>query len=147
MGTITPRKRKDNSVRYTAHIRINRDGRTVYQESQTFNRKQLAKAWIKRREAEPDRPDAVDHANYKSATLTQMIDRYLIEYEAVRPPGKTKRVTLTVTSKTPLSMLCIRVDSFAKWVMALVCGVLSLHWVCVAHHFFQTEVFSQRSFT
>lgn len=33
MGTITMRKRKDNSVSYTAQIRINRDGRTVYLNS------------------------------------------------------------------------------------------------------------------
>ncbi|WP_024694380.1 tyrosine-type recombinase/integrase [Pseudomonas syringae] len=105
MGTITPRRRKENSVSYTAQIRINRDGRTVYQESQTFNRKQLAKAGIKRREAEPDRFDAIDRANYKSVTLTQMIDRYLIEYGAVRPPGKNKRVTLTAIGKTWLGSI------------------------------------------
>ena len=51
MGSITVRKRKDGSVAYNAQVRINRDGRTVYQESQTFDRKQVAQAWIKRREA------------------------------------------------------------------------------------------------
>jgi len=54
MGTITSRKRKDNSTAYTAQIRINRDGKTVYQESQAFDRKQVAQAWIKRRH-DPDR--------------------------------------------------------------------------------------------
>jgi hypothetical protein len=44
MGTITSRKRKDNSTAYTAQIRINRDGKTVYQESQTFDRKQVVRA-------------------------------------------------------------------------------------------------------
>lgn len=38
---------------YTAQLRINRGGRTVYQESQAFDRKQVAQAWIKRRETEP----------------------------------------------------------------------------------------------
>ncbi|AGE24963.1 hypothetical protein TU75_12945 [Pseudomonas poae] len=46
MGTITAHKREDNSTAYTAQIRINRDGKTVYQESQTFDRKQVAQAWI-----------------------------------------------------------------------------------------------------
>jgi hypothetical protein len=39
MGTITSRKGKDNSTVCTAQIRINRDGATVYQESQAFDRK------------------------------------------------------------------------------------------------------------
>ncbi|MBV1813447.1 tyrosine-type recombinase/integrase [Pseudomonas viridiflava] len=105
MGTITTRKRKDNSVSYTAQIRINRDGRTVYQESQTFNRKQIATAWIKRRETELAEPGAIERANHKGATITQMIDRYLIEYETVRPLGKTKRATLTAIGKTWLGSI------------------------------------------
>lgn len=52
MDTITSRERKDNSVTYTAQIRINWDGETVYQESQAYDPKQVAKAWIKRRETE-----------------------------------------------------------------------------------------------
>ena len=39
MGTITVRKRKDGSTGYTAQIRIVQKGVTVYQESQTFDRK------------------------------------------------------------------------------------------------------------
>ena len=62
MGTITSRKRKDNSTAYTAQIRINRDGRTVYQESQTFDRKLAAQAWIKRRETELSEPGAIERA-------------------------------------------------------------------------------------
>lgn len=53
MGTITARKRKENSTAYTAQIRINRDGKTVYQESQTFDRKQVARACIKANGQEP----------------------------------------------------------------------------------------------
>ena len=62
MGTITSRKRKDNSIAYTAQIRINRDGKTVYQESQTFDRKQVAQAWIKRRETGLAVPDTFRQA-------------------------------------------------------------------------------------
>lgn len=36
MGTITTRKRKDGSSRYTAQIRIMQKGVTVYTVSQTF---------------------------------------------------------------------------------------------------------------
>ncbi|APC20809.1 hypothetical protein BME99_10360 [Pseudomonas protegens] len=40
MATIRARKLADGSVSYTAQIRIKRDGVQVYQESQTFARKQ-----------------------------------------------------------------------------------------------------------
>lgn len=65
MATIRPRKKADGTISYTAQIRINRDKVTVYQESQTFARKQAVVAWAKRREpswrslvqlSEPGRP-------------------------------------------------------------------------------------------
>ncbi|MCQ3002605.1 tyrosine-type recombinase/integrase [Pseudomonas syringae] len=100
MGTITSSKRKDNSVAYTAQIRVHRDGKTVYQESQTFERKQIAQAWIKRRETELSASGAIDRANRKGATVKEMIDRYLDEYGVLRPLDKTKRATLKATSET-----------------------------------------------
>lgn len=50
MGTITRRENK-KGVTYTAQIRLRREGLIVYQESQTFERKQTAQAWISKREA------------------------------------------------------------------------------------------------
>ncbi|MGH8352228.1 MAG: hypothetical protein ACRERY_01655 [Pseudomonas sp.] len=50
MGSITPRPCKGGGIGYTAQIRIMRDGAVVYQESQTFDRKQAAQAWVKRQE-------------------------------------------------------------------------------------------------
>lgn len=50
MGTITVRKAKNGEKRYTAQIRLRRNGVIVYQEFQTFGRRQLAKAWLSRRE-------------------------------------------------------------------------------------------------
>ncbi len=72
MGTITARKRKDNSTAYTAQIRINRDGKTVYQESQTCDRKQVAQAWIKRRETKLAQPGAIERVNRKGMTINKV---------------------------------------------------------------------------
>jgi integrase len=94
MGTITQRKRKDGSSGFTAQIRITKEGKVVYQESQTFDRKATAQAWIRKREAELYEPGAVEKANRKGVTIKQMIDKYLVEYEKLRPLGKTKRATL-----------------------------------------------------
>lgn len=124
MGTITARKRKDNSTAYTAQIRINRDGKTVYQESQTFDRKQVAQAWIKRRETELAQPGAIERANRKGVTIKQMIEQYLDEYEKLRPLGKTKRATLMAISETWLgevndsSLTSQNLVEFAQWRMS-----------------------------
>ncbi|TWR85071.1 site-specific integrase [Pseudomonas saxonica] len=105
MGTITVRKRKDGSTGYTAQIRIMQKGVTVYQESQTFDRKATAQTWIKRVETEMSVPGAIEKANRSGVTVKEMIDRYLLEYEKLRPLGKTKRATLKAIGETWLGKL------------------------------------------
>jgi len=105
MGTITVRKRRDGSTGYTAQIRIMQKGVTVYQESQTFDRKATAQAWIKRVETEMSVPGAIEKANRSGVTVKEMIDRYLLEYEKLRPLGKTKRATLKAIGETWLGKL------------------------------------------
>lgn len=123
MGTITSRKRKDNSTAYTAQIRINRDGKTVYQESQTFDRKQVAQAWIKRRETELAEPGGIERANRKGVTIKKMIEQYMDEYEKIRPLGKTKNATLKAIKDTWLGELddsaltSQKLVEFAQWRM------------------------------
>ena len=95
MATIRVRKRADGSVRYTAQIRIKRNGVQVYQETQSFVRKQAAQVWARRREAELDQPGAIERLSRTGVSVKDMIDRYLVEVERARPLGKTKRGTLT----------------------------------------------------
>jgi len=80
-------------------------GVTVYQESQTFDRRSTAQVWIKRRETELAEPGAIARANRKGVTVRQMIERYLDEYEKIRPLGKTKRATLKAIGETWLGAL------------------------------------------
>lgn len=94
MATIRARKRADGTTSYTVQIRINRDKELVYQESQTFARKQAAQAWAKRRETELAEPGAIERANRKGHSVREMIDRYLVERAKVEPLGKTKKATL-----------------------------------------------------
>lgn len=105
MATIRPRKRADGTVSYTAQIRIKRDGLQVYQESQTFARKQAAQAWARRREADLDQPGAIERANRKGVTVKEMIERYLLEMEKARPLGKTKRATLNAIAETEFGQM------------------------------------------
>ncbi|WP_315903691.1 site-specific integrase [Pseudomonas citronellolis] len=100
MATIRKRKRKDGTFGYTAQIRIMRDGQQVYQESQTFDRQQAAKAWAARREAELAEPGAIERANRGGHLLKDVIQRYLDEYERIRPMGKTKNRTLRAIARS-----------------------------------------------
>lgn len=67
MATIGARKLADGAVSDTAQIRIKRDGVQVYQESQTFARKQAAQAWARQRESELDEPGALERASRRGA--------------------------------------------------------------------------------
>lgn len=124
MGTITSRRRQDGTTGYTAQIRIVRDGRRVYQETKTFDRKQTAQAWIKRRETELAEPGAIERVNRKGVTVKEIIERYLDEYEKIRPLGKTKRATLKAIGETWLGETAdqdvtsqVLVD-YARWRLA-----------------------------
>ena len=76
MGTISSWKRKDGSTNHIAQIRIMREGVKVYQESQTFDRKPAAKAWIKKREAELALPGALERlARTRRRTLAHCTKR------------------------------------------------------------------------
>ncbi len=105
MATIRARKRTDGSSSYTAQIRLIRDGVQVYQESQTFARKQAAQAWVRKREAELDQPGAIERANRVGATVKEMIERYMVEMEKARALGKTKLATLKAISESYLGQV------------------------------------------
>lgn len=102
MATIRTRKKADGTLSYLVQIRISRDKTTVYQESQTFARKQAAQAWAKRRETELSEPGAIERAKRQGLTVRHMIERYLLEAEKARPLGESKRRTLTAIQRSPL---------------------------------------------
>lgn len=105
MGSISIRKRKDGSTAYHAQVRIMQQGVTVYQETQTFDRKTAAQNWVKKIETEMAAPGAIAKSKRKGVTVKEMIDRYLLEYEKLRPLGKTKRATLKAIGETWLGKL------------------------------------------
>lgn len=50
-------------------------------------------------------PGAIDKASRSGVTFKEMIQRYLLEYEKLRPLGKTKRATLKAIGETWLGKL------------------------------------------
>lgn len=95
MGTIIERKRA-TGVRYTAQIRIKRDGQVVHQEAETFSKRDKAADWIKKREKALARPGGLEAAmktpKGDSHTLADAIDKYLEQTE--KTPGRTKSQVL-----------------------------------------------------
>jgi integrase len=90
MGTIIGRTRKDGTTSFLAQILLKRKGQIVHRESQTFDRKQAAKAWLARRETELREPGALDKR--EDPKLADVIDRYIAA--AKRPLGSTKKQVL-----------------------------------------------------
>lgn len=77
MGTIIERTRKDGSRAFTAQIVIKQGGKIVHRESETFDRKQAANAWIVKREAELKAPGGLEKK--EDPPLSAVIDRYITE--------------------------------------------------------------------
>ena len=115
MATIRARKLADGTVSYTAQIRIKRDGVQVYQESQTFARKQAAQAWVRKRETELDQPGAIERANRQGATVKEMIDRYLVEMEKARPLGKTNAQPSRLSANRTWASSWTRTSTASSW--------------------------------
>jgi hypothetical protein len=76
MGTIVARKRKDGTTGFTAQVVRKQAGEIVWREAKTFDRKQAANAWIKKRETELSEPGGIERARTPTGTLGEAIDRY-----------------------------------------------------------------------
>jgi integrase len=112
MGTITMRSRDDGSQGYRAQIRIKVKGKIVHQESQTFERRQAANAWMARRETELREPGALGRIGSadNDPPLSEAIDRYVKESE--RAIGRTKAQVLRSIKKYAIAdMRCSKITS------------------------------------
>ena len=108
MGSIISRKRKDGTVGHTALIRIKKGGKIVHTETQTFDRDQAAKAWLKKRETELAVPGAMNKPT--DPYLKDVIDKY--NDDKLRPHGKTKDQVLRTIKNSDLGDLrCSEINS------------------------------------
>lgn len=101
MGSIMSRQRGDGTIGHTAVIRIKKGGRIVHRETETFDRKQAAQAWLKKREAALAEPGALETANRADPTLGEVIDRYIAETE--KAIGRTKAQVLGAIKRHPIA--------------------------------------------
>lgn len=108
MGTIVARPRKRGGTAYLAQIVIKRGNQIVHRQAETFDRRQAAKEWIKRRELELSKPGALDHP--EDPLLSVVIDKYINESAHI---GKTKSQVLeTIKNDYEIgNMKCSKIDS------------------------------------
>lgn len=110
MGTIVSRPRKDGTTAYMAKIILKQKGKVVHRETETFDRRPAANAWIVKREEELSKPGAIERANTPVSTLGQVIKKYLAE--SVKTVGRTKGQVLKSIQEFDIAGLpCDRITS------------------------------------
>jgi hypothetical protein len=101
MATILTRKRADG-LRFTARIRLTRDGKPVYTESQTFSTKTAAREWARRREVELEDPKLLVVATSGGLTLAALIRWYIDTYESLSQWQRSKQSALKFLERHPI---------------------------------------------
>lgn len=94
MGTISARKRADGTTAYTAQIRLKDKGVIVHTEAQTFTKKALAQAWIKRREAALQEQRANGLFNQLRLTVGDLLDAYVQQSDGITEWGRSKKADI-----------------------------------------------------
>ena len=109
MATITPRRRKDGTIAYTAQIRVQVGGKT-HTESKTLTDRKSLEAWVLRREAELKQPGAIERAHHKGTTIADVIQWYMDDFQQHRTFGRSKLSSLKFLIKHPF---CLATDALA----------------------------------
>jgi integrase len=77
--TIVKRKKADGSIRYTARVRVKKDGQVVYNGSRTFSKRAVANEWGKQVVHSIER-DGHDN-NTADVSLGELIRKYLVDFQ------------------------------------------------------------------
>ena len=104
MATIVPRTRADGTKCYKALVRIKRGGRVVYSEARTFDLQSVAKSWARRLENELQDPVKLEsRSKGQGLTFAQLIQRFIVEVNAIKPLGRTHQATLEQLLNWPIA--------------------------------------------
>lgn len=105
MGSILSRRRSDGSNAYMAKIVLKRNGAVIHRETQTFDKKAEARAWMARRETE------IEQRGLPTGdTLADAIDRYVAD--SLKEIGRTKAQVLRAIQRHQIAaMPCAAIRS------------------------------------
>lgn len=102
MPAIQARKQADGSTRYTAVVRIRRQGKVLHQEARTFAYRSAAERWGKQREVALEDPAALVRAQQTSTRLATLIRWYIDSFQQISKWERSKRSQLVFLEKHPL---------------------------------------------
>ena len=88
--------------RWKALVRRKRAGRIVYSAARTFSRRALALAWAAKVEAGLETPEKMERMG-SGPTVGDLIRRYILEIDGIRPLGRTHRAVLEMLLDWPLA--------------------------------------------
>lgn len=102
MPTILARKQADGSVRYTAVVRIRRQGKVLHQEAKTFAHRSAAERWGKHREVALENPTALSRAQQPSTKLASLVRWYIDSFQHISKWQRSKQSQLLFLEKHPI---------------------------------------------
>jgi hypothetical protein len=102
MPYIKLRKQADGSLRYTAIVRIRRNGKMLHQEAKTFTHRSAAERWGKHREVALENPTALARAQQPSTKLSVLIWWYIDSFEHISKWQRSKQSQLLFLEKHPI---------------------------------------------
>jgi hypothetical protein len=87
MPHILARKQADGSTRYTAVLRIRRNGKVLYRKAKTSARRSAAERRGKHRDVALENPAALARAQPPSTKPSKLIRWYIDSFEKISPSG------------------------------------------------------------
>jgi hypothetical protein len=103
MGTIVERPRGDGTTAFMAKIILKQKGKVIHRETQTFDRRPAASAWIKNREKALAEPGALDRVKVDDPPLKDVIDTYISD--SLKQAGRTKAQVLNSIKEDEIAEL------------------------------------------
>lgn len=102
MPTIKIRKQADGATRYTAIVRLRRQGKILHRESRTFTHRSAASSWAKHREVALEDPAELARLRLSTPTLAELIRWYIDTFETISHWQRSKQTHLEFLERHPL---------------------------------------------
>src|ERR1700722_1882196 len=85
---------RGSGVRYTANIRIKKNGVIVHRESKTFEMRSAAEKWARAREVALEDPTALIRVTHGAPSLAELIRWYIDAFETISKWQRSKQTHL-----------------------------------------------------
>lgn len=100
MASIKGRKKKDGTISYTAQIRI-KQGSLTHTESKTLTDRKKLEHWVERREAELNKPGALEALKRAGVTVAEVFKWYEEDFDGKSKFGRSKMSSVRFLQDCP----------------------------------------------